>query len=144
MASSGSSGGASKVYRDVGLLGSSIGSLALKEDRVEWRDVSGKHVKEYMKNDMVALNWTVFGQKGFLKMSLKGDKVAKFDGLLKDDFEPLKDFFSKNFELQLTKEKVGFNLNEMLVIFPGNCALLTADVALTNHSLSHSRCGHSG
>jgi len=123
MASGGSSGGASKVYRDVGLLGSSIGSLALKEDRVEWRDVSGKHVKEYMKNDMVALNWTVFGQKGFLKMSLKGDKVAKFDGLQRDDFEPLKDFFSKNFELQLTKEKVCLDFNEISCYFSPGIAL---------------------
>ena len=123
MASGGSSGGASKVYRDVGLLGSSIGSLALKEDRVEWRDVSGKHVKEYMKNDMVALNWTVFGQKGFLKMSLKGDKVAKFDGLQRDDFEPLKDFFSKNFELQLTKEKVCLDFNDISCYYSPGIAL---------------------
>lgn len=99
-------GGAKSVFREVGLHGGAVGTVALKEDRVEWRDASGKNSKEFLKSDVTALNWTLFGQKGHLKVALKEGKSAKFDGFHKDDFDALADFFIKNFEIELEKEKV--------------------------------------
>ena len=94
-------------FREIGLQGASIGTFALKDDRVEWRDVSGKNVKEYLKGDLAAMSWTLFGQKGYLKMTMKEGQTVKLDGFQRDDFEALRDLCGKFYSVDLEKEKVG-------------------------------------
>ena len=94
-------------FREIGLLGASIGTLTLKDDRVEWRDVSGKNVKEYLKGDLAAMSWTMFGQKGYLKMTMKEGQTVKLDGFQRDDFEALRELCGKFYSVDIEKEKVG-------------------------------------
>lgn len=108
MAANGSTATSGRLsFREIGFQGGTIGSVNMKDDRIEWRDTSGKNVKEFIKGDFTALSWTLFGQKGFLKISLKEGKTAKLDGFQKMDFEPIAEFCQKFYEMELEKEKVG-------------------------------------
>jgi len=106
MAAATGASGAKATFREVGLVGASVGTITLKEDRVEWRDISGKQLKEYTKADTTSLAWTQFGQKGHLKLALTEGKSAAFDGFQRDDYEALATFFRQNYSMELEKEKV--------------------------------------
>ena len=99
-------GGASKLqFKEIGS-GATLGSITLQDDRLSWRDVSGKKAQELLKNDMEALSWTVFGQRGYLKVLLKEGRSAKFDGFNKSDYETLSEFSKRVYQIELEKEKV--------------------------------------
>jgi hypothetical protein len=101
-------GAASKLsFKEIGS-GATLGLITLQDDRLAWRDVSGKNVKEFLKSDVEALSWTVFGQRGYLKISLKEGKNAKFDGFAKSDYDTLAEFCKRMYNVELEKEKVPF------------------------------------
>ena len=101
-------GGAAKLsFKEIGS-GATLGLITLQDDRLAWRDVSGKNVKEFLKSDVEALSWTVFGQRGYLKISLKEGMNAKFDGFAKSDYDTLAEFCKRMYDVELEKEKVLF------------------------------------
>lgn len=107
MAAPASAGGARLSYPNIGLAQFNSGAVLFKEDRVEWvAGGRGAAVKEFLKGDLASLGWTIFGSKGYLKISLKEGKSAKLDGFQKADFDPIAEYCRAHYDMELTKEKV--------------------------------------
>lgn len=102
-----SSGGSNGRYPNIGLQGHPLGNAQFKEDRIEWKDLGrGTNVKEFLKSDLASLAWTIFGSKGYLKITMKEGKSAKMDGFQKSDYDTIADYCLRHYEMELAKEKV--------------------------------------
>ena len=107
MAAAAAAGGARLSYPNIGLQNHPAGTAQFKEGGVEWvAGGRGAAVKEFLKGDLASLGWTIFGSKGYLKISLKEGKSAKLDGFQKADFDPIAEYCRAHYDMELTKDKV--------------------------------------
>lgn len=94
-------------FSGVGLQGHSIvGSVSFTADRIEWRDRSNVSVREFLKDDLDAIAFQLFGTKGHLKLSFKDGKSARLDGFGKSDFDQIAQYTTLNYNIETENQKV--------------------------------------
>lgn len=94
------------TFQAIGLHGATIGSAILKEDKIEWRDRSNTAGGEFAKDLIKSMNWQMVGAKGFLKVYMNDGSMSSMDGFAQTDFEAIRDFVSKKYGKELTRESV--------------------------------------
>ena len=95
----------STVFGNIGLQGHAIGTFSLKPNGLECKDKSNA-VTEFAKADIKSLSWTMFGNRGYLKVSFNNGDWTRFDGFAKTDFTELDAFSAKNYQMVIVKEAV--------------------------------------
>ena len=96
------------TYNHIGLLGASVGSAHLKEDKIEWRDRSNQPGGEFAKGNIKKITWEMVGSKGYLKVYMADGTMTSMDGFSQTDYENIKEFVSSKYGIELTREQVRF------------------------------------
>ncbi len=100
---------AALTFQAIGLHGGTIGSAILKEDKIEWRDRANTAGGEFAKEGIKSMNWQMVGAKGFLKVYMNDGSMSSMDGFAQTDYEAIREFVSKKYGKELTKESVSIS-----------------------------------
>jgi structure-specific recognition protein 1 len=93
------------AFHNIGSEGGVIGSCHLKDSGLEFKDTKGNS-KEYAAADIKDMLWNVYGQRGYLKVSLNNGDWTRFDGFEKTDFDTVSELCKTKFKKHLSLESV--------------------------------------
>jgi hypothetical protein len=137
------------TYNAIGLLGGSVGTAHLREDKIEWRDRANVSGGEFAKGNIKGMRWEMIGSKGYLKVYMNDGSFTSMDGFAQTDYEKIKEFVTNKYGLELSREQVCFacvlpsilDFTTLLVLFCCYCRL--TDVLFSSISLySDNRLSH--
>ncbi len=95
----------SNSFANIGLQGHSVGTLSLKDDRLEWRDRSNAHT-EFLAKDIKRMSWNVYGQRGYLRLDLNNGDWTRLDGFAISDYNGIIQYANAHYNLVVDKEQV--------------------------------------
>ena len=96
------------TYNAIGLLGGSVGTAHLREDKIEWRDRANVSGGEFAKGNIKGMRWEMMGSKGYLKVYMNDGSFTSMDGFAQTDYEKIKEFVTNKYGLELSREQVRF------------------------------------
>lgn len=68
-----------QTFGNIGLQGSSVGTFALKQNGLEWRDRNNV-ATEWASADVKKLSWNMYGSRGYLKVEMVSGDWTRMDG----------------------------------------------------------------
>lgn len=128
------------TFQAIGLHGGTIGTAHLKDDKIEWRDRSNVAGGEFAKSAIKSMNWQMVGAKGYLKVYMNDGSMSSMDGFAQTDFEAIREFVSKKYGKDLTKEQVSYSIFKYHIFRFCVCVSLTFPLiayAVFNSLISH-------
>jgi len=123
-------------FSNIGLQGHSVGTLNLKEDRIEWRDRTNQP-QEFLKSAIKRLSWNVYGQRGYLRVDLTSGDWTRLDGFAKSDYDGLSAFLGQHYDVVLENEKVSSEGASY-----GEIALRDNTIVMTSINAAKDKFGH--